>query len=90
MNPEKYNVRELSRRFKWIDSNRIKLINEEGIEKIVDIKDNFKELSYGSVPQFDLSAYKERKDKSAVNLHYYYQKEELALGDTLNRLNRCY
>lgn len=72
MNPVRSNVKELSRRFRWIDSNRIKLINEEGIEKIVDIKDGFKELSYGSVPLIDLSAYKERKDKVPVKLHYYY------------------
>ena len=37
-------------RFRWVDDERIKLVNNEGIETIVDITQNFKELAYGTVP----------------------------------------
>jgi hypothetical protein len=57
MDPVKSSYLELARRFRWVDSNRIKLINDEGIEKVANIKDGFKELSYATVPLIDLTPY---------------------------------
>jgi hypothetical protein len=37
MNPSEEKVTEIAKKFKWLDSSRIKLVNNEGIEKIVDI-----------------------------------------------------
>lgn len=37
MNPSEGKVTEYAKRFKWIDSSTIKLVNKEGVEKIVDI-----------------------------------------------------
>lgn len=32
---------EFASKFKWINNNTIKIISSDGIEKIVDVKDNF-------------------------------------------------
>lgn len=56
-------------------------MNNEGLEKIVDITDGFKELAFASVPVFD----KDQGDK-----HFYFNKLPLKLGDTLSRLKRKY
>lgn len=37
----------------WVDNERVKIVSKEGIEKIVDIRDGFKEIAYASVPLFD-------------------------------------
>lgn len=41
MNPQDEDVKNIAKRFKWIDSERIKLVNKEGIEKVIDIKNGF-------------------------------------------------
>ena len=58
MNPSEGNPVDYCKRFKWIDSDTIRLVNNEGIEKIVDIKNNFIndvviERSYATVPLFN-------------------------------------
>ena len=35
------NPRDIMNRFMWIDNSKIKLVNKEGIEKLIDIKNNF-------------------------------------------------
>ena len=40
-------------RFKWLDSGSFLIINEEGIEKIIDIDNEYKELAYNLIPLFD-------------------------------------
>jgi hypothetical protein len=46
MNPKKEDVKALAKRFMWLDSSRIKVINNEGMENIIDINNNFDELEY--------------------------------------------
>lgn len=77
MNPNEGNVVEYAKRFKWIDSNTIKLVNKEGVEKIVDIQNGFKEIAFSTVPLYN----QDTKYK-----HYYFLKEPLEIGDTLKRL----
>jgi hypothetical protein len=36
---------EIMNRFKWIDDFSFKIINKEGIEVIIDLSDNFREMS---------------------------------------------
>jgi hypothetical protein len=50
MDPTKMDPMSLARKFKWMSNSVIKLINEEGIEKIVDVHNGFSEISSGSVP----------------------------------------
>lgn len=40
MDPAKENVKEIMNRFAWVDYKTIKIINREGIEKLVDLEDN--------------------------------------------------
>jgi hypothetical protein len=50
------NIKDLTdycKRFMWIDSDTIKLVNKEGIEKIVDVNKGFAEISFATVPIFD-------------------------------------
>lgn len=53
MNPNLESPATIAKKFRWIDSNRIRLINNQGIEKVLDISNGFKEVAYGIVPFFD-------------------------------------
>jgi hypothetical protein len=69
------------KRFMWIDSDTIKLVNKEGIEKIVDVNKNFEEIQFATVPLFDpKQEYK----------HYYDFRGSYEIGDTLERLKLKY
>lgn len=57
MNPKQEKPASIAKRFKWVDSSRVRIINNEGIEKIVDITSGFKEIAYGVVPFFDDSSH---------------------------------
>lgn len=81
MNPNEGDVLEYAKRFKWVNSSTIRLINKEGVEKILDIENGFNEIAFCSVPLFnEVSEYK----------HYYYMRKPLELGDTLDRLKVKY
>lgn len=43
----------LGHRFQWIDNDTIKVLNEEGIERLVDLKRNFKEIEFNRIPMYD-------------------------------------
>lgn len=53
MNPSEGDVKDYAMHFKWIDSSTIRLINKEGIEKIIDIDNGFKEIAFCAVPLFE-------------------------------------
>lgn len=40
MDPSKENAKDIMNRFKWIDSKTIRIINSEGIEKMIDLANN--------------------------------------------------
>jgi hypothetical protein len=46
MNPKKEDVKALAMRFMWISSSKVKVINNEGMENVIDIANNFAELEY--------------------------------------------
>jgi hypothetical protein len=33
-------------RFEWIDERIFRICGEEGLEKLIDVEDNFKEISF--------------------------------------------
>jgi len=68
MNPSKEKVKLIAKKFKWVDNSRIRIMNIEGFEKTVDINDNFKEISYCSVPMVDAD-YLRNEDLPG---HFYY------------------
>ena len=39
-------------RFKWVDERTFLIVNEEGMEKLIDIDDGFKELAFNYRPLF--------------------------------------
>lgn len=40
-------------RFTWIDNETVKIVNPEGIERLVDLKNNFKEIEFNRIPLYD-------------------------------------
>jgi hypothetical protein len=40
MDPSKENPKDIMNRFRWIDAKTIKIINLEGIEKLIDLSNN--------------------------------------------------
>ena len=67
-------TKDIMNRFKWIDDDTIKIINKEGIEKIIDLKSGLKEVEYNIVPLFDQ---KEIKDPLRT---YYNNRIPLAVS----------
>ena len=71
-------------RFEWLDEERIHIISKDGIEMIVDIKNNFEEIEFNVIPLFENS---EVKDPLR---HYFTNKRALGIPEVLERLKRCY
>lgn len=80
----------VAQRFMWIDNDTIKVVNTEGIERLVDLKNNFKEIEFNRIPMF-------HSEWSNDN-HYYidppipepeFEPNQLTF-DTLERLKRKY
>lgn len=46
-------ARVLIQKFKWIDNDTFKLVNNEGIEKKINFRNNYEELEYNVIPEFD-------------------------------------
>jgi len=54
MDLESEPAHEIMNRFKWVDEETIRLINFEGIEKIIDLKSrSLDEIEYNVIPLFD-------------------------------------
>ena len=64
-------------RFKWVDSDTIKIINKEGIEKKIDLKDNFREIEFNIVPLFDTKSVKD------PTLNFYINRPGLDISEVL-------
>ena len=75
---------EIMNRFQWIDEERIRLINKEGIEKIVDMTNNFEEVEFNFIPLFNNDQVKDPLR------HYFTNKKPLDISEVLERLKRCY
>ena len=61
------------RRFLFVDSNLIKIISEDGFEKLIDISENrIQEIAFNKVPLFE----KDEID-DLENGHYYIKKSKI-------------
>lgn len=80
MNPEKEDVLLVVRRFKWLDNLSIRIMSMEGIEKTLNILDDFSNISYCHVPMFDYEQFKENP------YHIYYESNSIEKEETLRRL----
>ncbi len=62
-------------RFKWVDDSTIRIINSEGIEKILAIRGEFlDEIEYNVIPLFD------NKDMKNPLKHYFSNRESLSVS----------
>jgi hypothetical protein len=87
MNPAKENVKLIVRRFKWVDNQRIRIMNREGFQKTIDINDGFREISYCSVPM--IHEYNYLRDDSIPG-HYFFDMTQIPEDDNRTRLMRKY
>lgn len=71
-------VKHSTNRLKWIDISNLMIVNEEGIEIIFDIDNNFKPLSFNVIPLFNNINGIEWE----IN-HYYKEREPLNGNDLL-------
>jgi hypothetical protein len=51
----------------WTDNRTIKIANEEGYEKVIDIEDDFKEVAHNQIPLFN-----EISGKEWVEMYHIY------------------
>ena len=84
MNLDAEPAKEIMNRFQWVDDDRIRLINKEGIEVIIDIKNNFEEIEFSVIPLFN------NDDHKNPLCHFYTNKETLDVSQVKERLMRCY
>ncbi|CDW75557.1 wd-40 repeat protein [Stylonychia lemnae] len=82
MNPQTEEPIKIGKRFRWVNSNVIKIINSEGIEKIINIENGFKDINQDTVPMIEL------KDFENENYHYYFEPVNIPVQDTEKRLIR--
>jgi hypothetical protein len=76
---------EIMNRFKWIDDETIRIINHEGIEKIVYLKDDeLIEIEYNVIPLFD------NHDVKNPLRHFFTNKAQLGVYQVKERLIRKY
>lgn len=53
MDANKEDMRYLINRFAWVDNNTFRIVSQDGIERLVDIKDNFKEIQFNVIPLYN-------------------------------------
>ena len=82
MNAEEEDLKDVVRRFRWIDEEQLHIINHEGIERIVNINDNFKEKQFNFIPLYDSEICKKT--------HYMLDPVTLHLDDLLGSLKQRY
>ena len=61
-------------RFKWVNEHTIRIINRDGIEMLIDMKDNYKEIDYNVVPLFDKTELEEPVRS------YYFNRNPLTVS----------
>ena len=64
-------------RMQWIDNRRLRIANAEGLEKIVDFRDNFKELKSNSIQRFD-----KIDTDEILEVPFFYERMKLDIFDT--------
>ena len=89
------NAQQTLNRTKWIDINTILIINEEGIEKLIDLDKDFKEIEFNFRPLFTGIAKDSEEppedgssseEKEYEQYAYYHKRRPLNLKACLPRL----
>ena len=85
VNKELTNPNRAINRIKWLDASTMKIVNEDGFEKIVDLDNNCNEVSYNYRPLFNSIDGVEYESS-----HYYVLRKDLTTNQVLMRLKRIY
>lgn len=75
-------IPDVMRRFKWVNENVIHVINQEGIELLVDTEDKFKEIEFNFIPLYDPEICK--------TTHYMWDHPSYDLDENLKTLIKRY
>jgi hypothetical protein len=59
MNPMEEDPRDIMNRFMWITKDKVKILNKEGIEKIIDMGNDCEEIEFNVIPLFNNEEIKE-------------------------------
>lgn len=73
-------ISEIVMRFKWVGNDMFKIINQSGMEKLVDVGTDFKQEQFNKIQNFN---YEEEK-----NRNYYFDRLPLEPKQVLQRLVR--
>lgn len=82
MNSKSEDIKHVINRFAWIDNFKFKIVSSNGIERIVDIRDNFKEIEFNVIPMYDSELCK--KNNIILDI------DSLKITEPLQRLIRKY
>ena len=75
-------VEDVARRFRWISEDLIHIINHEGIERIVDVTNGFKEVQFNFIPLYNPEICKKS--------HYILDSPSYLLSECLQTLQKRY
>jgi hypothetical protein len=75
-------LEDVVRRFRWLTENLIHVINHEGIERIIDVANDFKELEFNFIPLYDPEVCKKT--------HYMLDSPSYNLDESLKTLKKRY
>jgi hypothetical protein len=71
LNYDELSARAGVNRVQWLNNRLIRIVNLEGVEKIMDIQDNFKEVESNVIPFFKTHDYPTEFNE----LPYFFERE---------------
>lgn len=89
-------AKEVLNRCQWVDSKTFLVCSEEGIEKLIDLDDKYKEVGFNARPLYSNIKMEPITEDYSGNeweeYQYYFMREDLGFSssDILVRLKRCY
>ena len=75
-------LEDVMRRFRWLNEDLIHVISHDGIERIIDVTNNFKEISFNFIPLYD--------PEICTKTHYMLDAPSYDLADCLRTLKKRY
>lgn len=74
----------IAKKFRWMSNSVIRITNNEGIEKLINVHQGLKVINQGTIAMINLD---ELTKKSA---HFYFNTEQIDINQTEERLKRKY
>eukprot|EP00347_Sterkiella_histriomuscorum_P010355 403376619 len=84
----------IARKFTWIDNYKVRIINIEGVEKVLDVHNKMEQLSYGTVPMLTHNDFTDKNDDGVINDkdtgHYFYDQKKVEIYEIEKKLRLKY